>query len=316
MSLENDPNLQPILVTGAHRSGTTWVGKTLTADPVRTYISEPLNINHPRGIFKAEVLHWYTYIHSGNEEAYLEAFQDTLKFRYHHGLEIKHLSSIKDLLRLVRDTAVFSVSRALDRRPLLKDPFAVFSVPWFRKRLNAQVVIMVRHPLPFVSSLKRLGWTFDFRNLLSQPELINKLPEDYQQEMRAFNGHPEDVIGQGILLWKTIYSRVYEYQSQDSGIIILKHEDLSRNPMDGFACLFETLGLDFSPETKRYIQLTTRGSNPEELAKNNKHAVQLDSQANLNNWKKRLTEKEIERIITSSEEEVRLFYREDAWQTW
>ena len=316
MNLDVEHMRQPILVTGAHRSGTTWVGKTLTADPARTYISEPLNINHPRGIFTAEVPHWYTYLHSGNEEPYLEAYQDTLNFRYHLGLEIKHLNSPKDLLRMVRDAAVFSASRVLDRRPLLKDPFAVFSVPWFRKRLNAQVVIIVRHPLPLVSSLKRLGWTFDFQNLLKQPDLIKHIPEDYQQKMKAFQRHPEDVVGQGILLWKTIYRRVHEYQDRDSGIVTLKHEDLSRNPIDEFARLFEILDLNFTPETKRYIQLTTRGSNPEELAKNNEHAVQLDSQANLNNWKKRLTESEIGRIITSCEEEIQLFYREDEWQTW
>ncbi len=33
--------LHPILVTGTHRSGTTWVGKMLAAGPSTAYISEP-----------------------------------------------------------------------------------------------------------------------------------------------------------------------------------------------------------------------------------------------------------------------------------
>ena len=39
----------PILVTGAHRSGTTWVGKMLAADADTGYISEPLNVLHRPG---------------------------------------------------------------------------------------------------------------------------------------------------------------------------------------------------------------------------------------------------------------------------
>ena len=34
---------RPILVTGSHRSGTTWVGKTIALSPSVTYIGEPFN---------------------------------------------------------------------------------------------------------------------------------------------------------------------------------------------------------------------------------------------------------------------------------
>ena len=46
----------PILVTGSHRSGTTWVGKMLAADSDTAYISEPLNVLHRLGIFRARGL--------------------------------------------------------------------------------------------------------------------------------------------------------------------------------------------------------------------------------------------------------------------
>lgn len=57
----------------------------------------------------------------------------------------------------------------MGKRALLKDPFAVFSVPWFAKKLNCQIVITVRHPAAFASSLQRLGWNFDFKDLLDHP---------------------------------------------------------------------------------------------------------------------------------------------------
>ena len=53
---------RPILVTGAHRTGTTWVGRLLAAAPAVAYISEPLNVLHRPGVFRAKVANWYTYI--------------------------------------------------------------------------------------------------------------------------------------------------------------------------------------------------------------------------------------------------------------
>ena len=73
-----DTALTPILVTGMHRSGTTWVGKMLAADACTAYVSEPLNVLHRPGIFRSQVRHWYQYICEDNEHEYLPAVQDLL----------------------------------------------------------------------------------------------------------------------------------------------------------------------------------------------------------------------------------------------
>ena len=65
-----------ILVTGAHRTGTTWVGKMLSANPHTAYISEPLNCLHRPGVLGACVEHWYTYISDKNDAAFLPAFTE------------------------------------------------------------------------------------------------------------------------------------------------------------------------------------------------------------------------------------------------
>ena len=41
---------KPILVTGSHRSGTTWVGKMLAATGSVGYIHEPFNLKNRPGI--------------------------------------------------------------------------------------------------------------------------------------------------------------------------------------------------------------------------------------------------------------------------
>ncbi|NIW45632.1 MAG: sulfotransferase family protein, partial [Gammaproteobacteria bacterium] len=73
---------RPILVTGVHRSGTTWVGKMIAASPQVTYISEPLNMHHRPGVMRAPVDHWYQYICEDNQDEYLKPLRDTLDYRY------------------------------------------------------------------------------------------------------------------------------------------------------------------------------------------------------------------------------------------
>ena len=304
-------SFSPILVTGAHRSGTTWVGKMLAADSQQVgYISEPLNVLHRPGVLRAPARHWYTYICAENEAAYLPALRETLRFHYHPWLELKSLRSAKDVGRMGRDLFTFVRARFYHARPLLKDPFAVFSAPWFAQTLGCRVVITVRHPLAFVSSLKRLGWTFDFRDLLAQPLLMRDHLEPFRGEMEAC---PEDVIAQGSLLWRMVYSVVDRFRAAYPEFRVVRHEDLSRQPEEGFRALYAALGLDFTPRVRQTLFKSSQRGNPRELDPRRVHAVNLDSAANLSNWKKRLTPEEISRIRRLTADIVPLFYLEETW---
>ena len=116
----SETTLTPILVTGAHRSGTTWVGKMLAADGCTAYISEPLNVLHRPGVFHAKVKHWYQYICEENEGEYLPAFQELLEFDYHLWDEIRSLRSRKDFLRMGRDFLIFYNGLMRGQRALLE----------------------------------------------------------------------------------------------------------------------------------------------------------------------------------------------------
>jgi hypothetical protein len=301
----------PILVTGAHRSGTTWVGKILAASPEVGYISEPLNKLHRPGVMGEPVEYWYPYICEENESRYLAALGETIHFEYHFLDELRSLRSIKDVGRMGRDVGRFMNGRLRDARVLLKDPFAVFSVPWFARSLGCQVVIVVRHPAAFVSSLKRLDWSFDFRDLLDQPFLMRDHLEPFLAEMENV---PMDVVGQGCLLWKMIYSVVDGYRTSGLDLQVVRHEDLSRQPIEGFRDLFFVLGLGFSPKVQRTLLNSSQRGNPGELSKRRVHAVKLDSQVNLSNWKRRLKDDEIDRIRKLTIDVASLYYSEKSWE--
>ena len=305
-------NMQaPILVTGAHRTGTTWVGKMLAASSQVAYISEPLNVWHRPGVMRASVSKWYTLICEENEAQYLPAFREMLGLRYGFWQELRSLRSRKDLLRLGRDFSIFLQGRLLRQRPLIKDPFAVFSAPWFAERLGCRVVVTVRHPAGFASSLKRLDWPFDFCDLLEQPLLMQRWLDVDRAEMEMASA--DDIIGQAALLWRVVYRIVARMMKLYPSFIVVRHEDLSHDPVACYRDLYAALDLDFTPNVEQTILNSSSSENPAELSRKKVHAVKLDSRANLNNWKKRLSTDEIARIRNMTGKTARLFYSEEEW---
>jgi hypothetical protein len=303
--------MRSILVTGAHRTGTTWVGKMLAASPQVAYISEPLNVHHRPGVLGTRVSFWYTYICDENGSEYLPSFQQLLNFRYHLPAEITSIRSGKDLLRTGRDLGIFLRGGFLNQIPLLKDPFAAFSLPWFANKLNCRIVVTIRHPAAFASSLKRLNWSFDFNDLLNQPMLMHDHLEPYRKDMQSMPA--DDVIGQAGLLWTMIYRFIYSTSKQIADIRVVRHEDLSLLPLVGYQKLYGELGLNFSTQVTHKILNSSSSENPAELSRNKVHSVKLDSRANLGNWKRRLSPVEIDRIRRLTEEVAHLYYPEVDW---
>ncbi|HSL31915.1 MAG TPA: sulfotransferase [Anaerolineales bacterium] len=316
----NDRALTPILVTGMHRSGTTWVGKMLAADACTAYISEPLNVLHRPGVFRPQIQYWYQFICEENENEYLPAFQELLEFDYHLLDEIRSLRSRKDFLRMGRDFLVFYYGLMRGHRVLFKDPFAVFSSGWFAKRLHCKVITTVRHPAAVVSSLKRLNWSFDFQNLLNQPLLMRDHLEPYRGEMLSIPS--DDIVSQAALLWKIVYHTLHSSRRHDVTPVdgegdpdfrIVRHEDLSLDPIPGYRALYSALDLEFTPRVEKIILNSSSSENPGELSRKKTHDVKLDSRATVGNWKKRLTAEEIARIREITEEVSLLYYSGADW---
>lgn len=321
-SLNDHSSSPPILVSGIHRSGTTWVGKMLTASGQAAYISEPLNVQHRPGVLRIPTKYWYTYICPENESDFIPAIREMLDFRYHYWLEIKSLRSRKDFLRMGRDSREFLRGKVHALRPLLKDPFVLFSIPWFIKRFDCQVVVMVRHPAAFAGSLKRLNWPFQFSDLLAQNLLmrdwlepqrsaIECLVEKEKRDLAA--GVGPDIIAQGALLWRICYGVVEKLPELFPRIQVWRHEDLSIDPDGGFRNLYQSLGLDFSTQAQKIVLESSSAENPKEISSKNAFATRLDSRANLDNWKRRLSPEEIGQIRELTEELTARYYPDFSW---
>jgi hypothetical protein len=299
---------RPALVTGMHRSGTTWLGHMLCEGGDFVRLGEPFSPVNRQTILPSRVKHWYTYVNSANEDDYTRWFLDAVAFRPHpiHDLRRVRLGSPRDPIRIGSQWASFLLGRLRRRSVLVHDPFAVFSIDWFVRRLGWNVVVVVRHPLSVVSSLKRLEWTFDFSDLLQQPALMSERLEPYRAEIE--DAADADVIDQGSLLWRIVYESVERDHGSDPSVHVVRHEDLSLDPKRGFARLYELLRLSYDESVKEAIERSTSSANPNEQPLRDPNSVRLDSRANLGNWRHRLDDEEVARIVESTRSVAERFY--------
>ncbi len=298
-----------ILVTGSHRSGSTWVGQMIALSPSVAYIHEPFNIIYNRpGICSASFKHWFTYICEENENLYYEALKDTLEFKYKILKELAVIKAPKDIVRLFRACILFTMYKLSNKRPLMKDPIAIFSAEWLAKRFNMDVIILIRHPAAFAGSLKKANWTFQFSNFIEQPLLMQHHLSDFRHQIEEFAKKEKDIIDQAILLWNVIHYMILKYKKRNPDWNYVKHETISKNPMVEFGKLYDKLNLTYSKDIHDKIKEYSILKN-----KNFEDKIKRDSKSNIWSWKKRLTEDEIERIKDKTYDIAKNFYSEEDW---
>jgi hypothetical protein len=306
---------RPILVTGAHRSGTTWVGKTLAQAPGVGYIHEPFKITRRPGVCNVPIAYWYTYVNDDNSLRYYEPVKQMLEFRYNFSAEMASLRSPRDVLRMVRDSSRMVFTRYLFRqRTLVKDPFLLFSSEWLEEKFNTQVVILVRHPAAFISSILKKGWYFPFNHWVNQDALMRDHLSPFASDIRKFADNPPPLIDQAILLWNCIYHAVYKLHANHASWLVIRHEDISLKPMVGFKQLYDSCGLKWTSRVGKYINQTTNSRNPIDPVNNDSFNVTRNSKANIKSWQKRLREDEVRHIYSETKEVSRYFYSDIDWE--
>jgi hypothetical protein len=264
-------------------------------------IAEPLNVVNRQTILRSRVEHWYTYITDENEDRFLPFYRDAVEFRLHptHDIARMRIGSLRDPVKILRRWRTFTRAKRNASRALFRDPFAVFSIDWFRRRLDCRVVVIVREPVAVMGSLKRLGYLFDFGQLTQQPLLMRERLGRFRSEIEDAVHSPADIIDRGSLLWKTIYSVVDELRDA-ADVCVVRHEDLSRDPAGAFSTLYERLQIPFTDRARENIEAFTNSRNPTEVSLSNPFDVRLDSRANLDNWKQRLEADEVRRIESAT----------------
>ena len=304
---------KPILVTGLHRSGSTWLASILGASPELGYIREPFHPSHPPGVFRITNFSWYHYVDETQRDEFRSAYRDMLDFKYSFGHELATIRTPRGIGRLVRDTCWTTRNRLKGVRPFVKDPFCIFSAQWLAQEFGMNVGLLIRHPAAFVSSCLRLNWNFTFNNLLEQKSLCNELLADFVDDMQRAESESYDPVKRCSLFWRIVHRVCHDYVRQNPDWYLVRHEDLSARPKFEFEAIMKHWNIDISPQVSKRIDSLSSGDNPQEAATGKTHSLRRNSKANIANWKTRLDREQITTIRRIVEDVSIEFYDENDW---
>ena len=272
---------------------------------------EPLNLEIEIGVNPTTPQYWYQYISEHNAESYVAAYREILSYEYPLSKCLNNSRSLLDIARISSRQGTSLLNKVSQARPVVKDPLAFFSAEWLSNQFNMQVLMLIRHPAAFCSSLKIKNWTFDFMHFTNQPELMERYLTPFKSEILAFAGQRENIIEQAILLWNCIHHVAKFYQEIHQDWYCVRHEDLSLDPLNNFKTIFSIFGLEFTLKSEKAILESTGSHNPTEQVPGNEFV--RDSKANVKNWKRRLSEDEIELIKQKTFPVWTSFYTESDW---
>jgi hypothetical protein len=285
----------------------------LACDPSIGYIDEPLSMEHRPGILRTPVDSWYPYLTGARADAALRDIARMLAFRYGVGAELAALRSPKDVARLGRDWYRFAALRRRRARPLLKDPHALLSAGLLADAFAMRVVVLVRHPAAFVSSLKRVGWTHDFSHFVRQAGLVAETMPGYADALHEFARRPPGILEQACLLWNVLNSVAVRHRETRPDWLFVRHEDVSLDPLTGFRRLYAELDLHWGADVEAEVRRRTSSGNPAEAEPGVVHQLTRDSAANVFNWRRRLAADEIATVRERTAAVAAAFYSDVDW---
>ncbi|QDO93677.1 hypothetical protein FNB79_06705 [Formosa sediminum] len=302
-----------ILVTGSHRSGSTWTGNVIARAPKVRYVHEPFNISIKRD--NSPFKFWFEFLidssieHQKDSKAYIDSFY-----------KVFNKDSFNKLLKTRTPKALYHYLLDLKcrkvNRTIIKDPIAIMSTEWIYMNYDIDIVVLIRHPAAFVASLKVKNWQFDFNEFLNQPVLMNTYLKDYEALINDFSKNKKDIIDQGILLWNIIHDTIFFYRRKyENDWCFVKHEELSMNPKQEFKRIFSKIGLTMDSNVEDYIFQTTNAKVDLKVIENSTEVfnTKRNSLENIKTWKKRLSNDEIQKIKKGTENVWKKFYDEKDW---
>jgi hypothetical protein len=295
-----------LLLTGAPRSGTTWIGRSIAKLGRYRYVHEPFSSSMPACACGYRAPMWFPYIPDG----------DVPQARRHlHHLIRAPLGSdgIRSTLALAlssrRVRSVWPLAQALVRRPaVLKDPLAAFSAEWLARGYDLEVLVVVRHPAAVASSYDTLGWTHDFAPLLDQPRLMKELLSAHEAQIRDFVNHEQPPLFQAALLWRLLYDVLLQFRERNEGWIFVRHEDLALAPERGYIALLDRLGLAVPEHTSLPAAQATkssRGTGPYDIFR--------DPATTVNAWRNQISASDLRRIRHIAGPPATTWYGEHEW---
>ena len=194
-------------------------------------------------------------------------------------------------------------------RQIIKDPIAALSTEWLYKNFELNILILVRHPAAYVSSLKRMNWDFPFEHLSSQKKLMDN---ELFPFVESIQNPPEGFIKRAALSWKCIYHVLFNYIDRN-GWLYKRHEDLAGRPVIQIKSIYDEYDLNWNKNIEDTIKQYSDHSNPVKVKKGKTHQLKRDSRKLRYRWKTDLNDIEVQKIKAITSPVWEKFYNENDW---
>jgi hypothetical protein len=268
----------PILVTGVPRSGTTWLARVLATSP-RTALAgrEPMN---PRG---------RQYALGGTLQGWAGL----------SGLSMHQRLALQSAYRGCNPLVFGRYGRQQWAAPLpwvrvvVKDPFALLSLPVIARTTGALPVVLFRHPGAVLVSYKRMGWQPDLDELQSvlaahSPDAVSSRLRDIPPRAKA-----DPLVAMG-WFWSTLYDfALNSVEAAGTETIVVSHEELAEHGAGGGRELFRAIGLPWGRTTTHEFSQSSESAPQDPTAL---HNLRRSAHEVASGWRNRLTESEISSI--------------------
>lgn len=301
----------PILVTGTHRSGTTWMGRMLDLSPTTHYVHEPFAPMNHRSWLSERPVERYLHQSPHRPSPFDRDLERIVALRPPALALLRRSRGPRDVLRAIEQVVTARRARMRDGRAIIKDPFALLLAEWIHARTDAEVVVCVRHPAAFVSSVKRLEWRLDERWLLVQDELMSEELRAWAPALRRAG--ELDTVDHACLVWRVLNSVVIRLEQDHPEWTVTRYEDLALRPVVGFRHVFEHHGLAWSTAIADEIGRLNSAANPTEVPVRERASVVRDSRGAVWTWRDRLTEGEIDRVHRTTSDVASHWYGDAKW---
>jgi hypothetical protein len=293
---------EAVVVSGAHRSGTSVLGEVVAQVRNTWLVWEPFN------------QHWGLRGVAGAYPFQVEAEAPLVAALRHYlctgwaAWSVKRGSSGRASL-WARTAAQRWRRWWLWRRnrgatAVIKDPFALLSLPALQQSITAApALVAVRHPCSWILSLRRVGWP-------AGPELNALIAQDAVYEAHLAELLPRrdwrkvDDLETGARAWTCLYHLFLVQMDfiSGTGALVMPMETFSREPVASMQVIFGALGLP-SPRDLAYLATEYTGPN-NVVAPVGKavHLLRRDSRRLSDAWKEQMCRADIERVrrITES----------------
>lgn len=258
---------RPLLVTGVPRSGTTWLARVLASGPGCAMTGrEPMN---PHG---------RQYRLGGTIDAWTRLTRPTARQRA--ALDLAY----RGWMPLVYSRYGYrqGVAALPWSKIVVKDPFAMLSIPAIVRTTGAVPVLVYRHPGAVLASYRRMGWRPD----IAEVAPIVDLPDAPEAD------GPEHLAVDMARFWSALNATAVADLEEVGQSVIVAHEDVATAGMAGVRRLFAACGVDWDLETERRIA----GAGSEGGSANSSktlHDLNRDPAAVATSWRSHVSDQEV-----------------------